>query len=222
MLENAQDAVRRYRTQTLAQRASHHLAIPLEEHIAFLKSGEIDTAGLLKRLAIPDRPGALVSPRLPPYFGSVDRDRQVRMIEAAVQPGPLQTRITTGWIPLFTPPPPPTYVPREKFVAGIQAAIEKRFRDTASTVEKLRARGSKIVFVRFPVTGELKALEDRATPRSREWDRLLRETAAPGIYFEDFPELSSFNCPEESHLSAPDAVEFTRRLLPHLRTALGL
>ena len=29
---------------------------------------------------------------------------------------------------------------------------------------------------------------------------LLKETGAPGIYFEDFPELADFKCPEWSHL----------------------
>ncbi|MBA3385630.1 MAG: hypothetical protein H0T95_03230 [Chthoniobacterales bacterium] len=51
---------------------------------------------------------------------------------------------------------------------------------------------------------------------------MLRETGVPGIYFEDFPELASFTCPEWSHLSAGDSVEFTKRLVPHLRTALGM
>ncbi|MGZ5025033.1 MAG: hypothetical protein ACXWBS_09225, partial [Chthoniobacterales bacterium] len=65
-------------------------------------------------------------------------------------------------------------------------------------------------------------LEDKATPRDGMWERLLKETSAPGIYFEDFAELATFNCPEWSHLSADDSVEFTRRLVPHLRTALGM
>ena len=51
--------------------------------------------------------------------------------------------------------------------------------------------------------------------------RLLKVTGAPGIYFEDHPELAGFDCPEWSHLSAGDSVEFTKRLVPHLRTALG-
>ncbi len=101
-------------------------------------------------------------------------------------------------------------------------AIEARFRDTNAAVEKLRRRGGQIVFVRFPVSGELKAFEDTSTPRTGIWDRLLRETGVPGIYFEDFPELASFTCPEWSHLSAGDSVEFTKRLVPHLRTALGM
>ena len=101
-------------------------------------------------------------------------------------------------------------------------AIEARFRDTTAAVEKLRARGGKIVFVRLPVVSELKTLEDRITPRSQIWDPLLQRTAVPGIYFEDYPELSNFNCPEWSHLSAGDSVEFSKRLVPHLRTALKL
>src|SRR5207302_6294138 len=134
----------------------------------------------------------------------------------------LQTRIALTWPPLFTPPPPPNYIPREIFLERVKQAIEKRFADTAADVAKLRARGGKIVFVRFPVTGGLKELEDKATPRQGPWDRLLKETNAPGIYFEDFSELTSFNCPEWSHLSNEDSVEFTRRLIPHLRNALGM
>ena len=70
------------------------------------------------------------------------------------------------------------------------------------------------------MTGELKKLEDAATPRAGPWTRIINETGAPGIYFENFPELASFDCPEWSHLSGPDSVEFTKRLVPHLRKAL--
>jgi hypothetical protein len=107
-------------------------------------------------------------------------------------------------------------------MAEVMKAIEQRFKDVAAAAQKLRARGGKIVFVRLPVTGGLKVLEDRTTPRNQIWDRVMKDTAAPGIYFEDLPELSSFNCPEWSHLSAGDSVEFSKRLAPHLRTALQM
>ena len=215
-------SLKRYHTQTLAQRISHYLAMPLEEHVAFLKERDLTLESLLKELPIPNRPGALIPPRTPPYFQSVDRERRARMTESCAQPGRLQTRVREGWLPLFTPPPPPTYIPPEAFAAQMGAANEARFHDTTGAVEKLRTRGAKIVFVRFPVTAELKALEDQVTPRSGIWERLLRETSSPGIYFEDFPELASFECPEWSHLSAGDSVEFTKRLVPQLRSALSL
>ena len=221
-VDRSEKAVRRYHTQTVAQRASQYLAMPLEEHVAFLKQEELTLEDLLKRLPIPNRPGALVPPRFPPYFQSEDRERRARMIEQCAQPGELQSRIQQIWLPLFTPPPPPTYIPQEVFTEKMKKAKEDRFRDTTAAVAKLRARGGKIVFVRFPLTGELKALEDRITPRSDIWNSLLKRTGTPGIYFEDYPELSSFNCPEWSHLSAGDSVEFTKRLIPHLRSALQM
>jgi hypothetical protein len=222
-MERAEKNVRRSRTQTPAQRASQYLAMPLEEHVAFLKQRDLTLEELLKRLPIPNRPGALVPPPPPPYFQTIDRERRARMIEECARPGSeLQRRIQQGWIPLFTPPPPPTYIPKEVFMAQVKEAMEQRFRDVATAAQKLRARGGKIVFVRLPVTGGLKTLEDQMTPRTQIWDRVIKDTAAPGIYYEDFPELKDFTCPEWSHLSAGDSVEFSKRLVPHLRTALQL
>ncbi len=222
LLETSEKALKRLRTQTLAQRASHHLGMFLEEHVAFLKQGDLTLDILLNRLRIPNRAGALVPPTFPPDFQTVDRERRTRMIERCAQPGELQTRIQQIWLPLFTPPPPPSYVPKEAFGKKMGQAIEQNFKDVVAAVAKLRARGGKIVFVRFPHNGELKALEDRLNPRAHEWERLLKETGAPGVYYEDYPELSSFTCPEWSHLNAGDSVEFSKRLVPHLRTALQL
>jgi hypothetical protein len=104
----------------------------------------------------------------------------------------------------------------------MRQAVDQRFHDVADAVQKLRSRGGKIVFVHFPHSGGLRALEDRELPRAAVWDRVIKDTAAPGIYYEDFPELASFNCPEWSHLSAGDSVEFSKRLIPHLRAALQM
>jgi hypothetical protein len=222
-MDRAEKTVRRSRTQTPAQRASEYLAMPLEEHVAFLKQEELTLDDLLKRLPIPNRPYALVSPRLPPYFGTVDRERRARMIEECARPGSeLASMIQQIWIPLFTPPPPPTYISKEEFAKTMGDAMNQRFKDIAAAVRKLQARGGKIVFVRFPFSGDLKKLEDRETPRIGIWDRVLKDTGAPGIHYEDFRDLADFNCPEWSHLSAGDSVEFSKRLIPHLRAALEM
>jgi hypothetical protein len=222
-MQRGEKAVKRFHSQTPAQRASQYLAFPLEEHVAFLKQEELTLDDLLKRLPIPNRPGALVPPRLPPYFGTLDRERRARMIEeCANSEGKLAKKIQQIWIPLFTPPPPPSYIPKEIFIAEMTKAIGTRFGDINAAVQKLRARGGKIVFVRFPHSGRLKEIEDRDTPRAQTWEPLLKQTGAPGIHYQDFPELTGFNCPEWSHLSAGDSVEFTRRLVPHLRTALKM
>ena len=219
LMHNAEEVLKRYHHWTLTQRSGHVLGILLEEHLAFLKEGELDLDALLAKLPLPPRAGT-GRPPTPPYFATLDRERRARMIDP-VQNKEVLERIKRGWPALFTPPPPPSYVPKDVFMANMGKAVEKRFSDIAAAVAKLRARGGKLVFVRFPMGGDLKKLEDMGTPRAGIWTRILKETGAPGIYFEDFPELSAFTPPEDSHLSAPDSVEFTKRLVPHLKKALG-
>ena len=190
-MERSEKGVKRYHNQTPAQRVSEYLAIPLEEHVAFLKPDDLSLEALLQELPIPNRPGALVPPILPPYFEVVDRERRARMWEKIAEPGSeLAKRVQQIWLPLFTPPPPPTFIPKDVFLAEMKKGIEKRFADVAGAIEKIRARGGKIVFVRFPHTGGLKELEDRLTPRAQTWEPLLKMTNAPGIYYSDFPEWS--------------------------------
>src|SRR5437870_7680861 len=134
-MERGEKAVRRSHTQTPAQRASQYFAIPLEEHVAFLKQQDLTLDDLLKRLPIPNRPGALIPPRLPPYFGTEDRERRARMIEACADPnGRLARMIQQIRIPLFTPPPPPSFIPKEEFMAKIEKVNQKRFVETSFSV----------------------------------------------------------------------------------------
>src|SRR5206468_3104597 len=162
--------------------ASQYLDMPLEEHVAFLKPEELTLDGLLKRLPIPNRPYALISPRLPPYFGTLDRERRALMIEKCARPGSELARMTQQiWLPLFTPPPPPSYIPQEEFAKSMGQAIEQRFHDVAAAVQKLRSRGGKIVFVRIMPRCPWATLEPNITYHDEEWgvpvhdDRLLFE-----------------------------------------------
>ena len=106
-------------------------------------------------------------------------------------------------------------------LGGFKDNAARHARHQAAPHRPRQSRGGKVVFVRFPMAGELKKLEDAATPRAGPWTRILKESGAAGIYFEDYPELAGFDCPEWSHLSGPDSVEFTKRLVPHLQAALA-
>ncbi|HET9856540.1 MAG TPA: hypothetical protein VFP99_01790, partial [Chthoniobacterales bacterium] len=115
--------VKRFHNQTPAQRVSQYLAMPLEEHVAFLKQEELTLDDYFKKLPIPNRPGAQVPPRLPPYFGTEDRERRSRMIEECANPnGELARRIQQIWLPLFQPPPP-AYIPKDVFMKQMGEAI---------------------------------------------------------------------------------------------------
>jgi hypothetical protein len=71
-----------------------------------------------------------------------------------------------------------------------------------------------VVFVRPPSVGDYYAFEQKAMPRAQTWDVLLRQTATPGIHFEDYPQLQGYELPEWSHLTAADARRFTAQLQP--------
>ena len=42
----------------------------------------------------------------------------------------------------------------------------------------------------------------------------MSKTGAPGIHFEDHPQLQGYELPEWSHLSAPEADRLTAALVP--------
>jgi hypothetical protein len=221
LVEASEKALRRYHTWNYAQRWSHHLGVMLERHVSFLKQEDLTLGKLLEKLPVANRGNTILGPALPPYFYSLDRDRRARMVPAAAVVGsPLQERVSTGWLPLFSVPPPPRFVPVEQFKQMMGRAVESRFHETAKHVASIEARGGKVVFLRLPVSGPLVDREEQLAPRAATWDRLVREAGVPAIHFEEHPELSGFVCPEWSHLSAEDSVEFTRRLVPHLQAAL--
>jgi hypothetical protein len=94
----------------------------------------------------------------------------------------------------------------------LQKSIDEQIRRASIAVAKLRKRNVEVIFVRTPSTGGYLALEDELFPRAKTWNVLLAKTGAPGIHFQDHPELQGFWLPEWSHLAAGDAVRFTRAL----------
>ena len=96
-------------------------------------------------------------------------------------------------------------------------AEHEQIERAAKAVAKLRARGVQVLFVRMPSVGEYLAYENREFPRARTWDALLAATGAPGIHFEDYPELrpdlQGYYLPEWSHLARADGERFTAALV---------
>jgi hypothetical protein len=94
----------------------------------------------------------------------------------------------------------------------VQRTADEQIARAAKVVAAFRARGIPVVFVRPPSDGEFLAYENRRYPRERTWDALLAKTGAPGIHFEDYPELAALKPVEWSHLGRADAERFTEAL----------
>ena len=106
------------------------------------------------------------------------------------------------------------FLPSEDDHSPAEAAkIEKDQIDRmAKAVAKLRARGVKVLFVRMPSGGPFLAYENRLYPRARTWEALLAATGAPGIHFEDYPQLQGYDLPEWSHMTLSEGERFTAAL----------
>jgi len=96
--------------------------------------------------------------------------------------------------------------------AELRKTIDEQIARAAVAVAKLRKRNVELIFVRTPSAGGYLAFEDKVFPRAKTWDMLLANTGAPGVHFQDHPELQGFWLPEWSHLAARDAVRFTAAL----------
>ena len=111
------------------------------------------------------------------------------------------------WAERFAPRPPMPGAPTPEQVAA------KQIDRVVQAVDKLRARGVQVLFVRHPTAGGYLDFERHAFPRHSTWDVLLARTGAPGIHFEDHPELAEgLEFPEWSHMSRESAERYTERL----------
>ena len=91
--------------------------------------------------------------------------------------------------------------PDDPSAAEVRKTALEEIDKAAKAVAKLKARGIKVLFVRLPSSGEYLAYERRVFPRADTWDQLLARTGAPGIHFEDYPQLQGYELPEWSHMT---------------------
>jgi len=216
-VDNPKSNIDFYNKFSPAQRISYYLGLVLDRNLAFVEQEDIPLTKIFEDLPIANRPKAKVGPKLPPYFMSIDENRQGRMHLRKGHEQVILDRIAKGWVPLFTPPPPPPMFTPEQFKKMFMEHVNKTIVKAKENVSKIQARGGKVILIRFPSTGKVRELENKFAPRVAFWDRLATEIGAnQSIHFEDHQELQGFDCPEQSHLRASDATEFTKRLLRKL------
>lgn len=201
-----------YPNWSLSQQISFYLNRPLEANLLFLDEGRLALNPLLNSVSIPSRAGVWGGPRFPPEFSVVDLDRQTKMTDAFVADTVLQKQVQEVWQDVGA------HSPKKPLEEPMLAQILK---ETKQSVDQIRARGGKVLFIRTPSDGPMRMIENKAFPRALFWERLLTYTQTPGIHFEDYPPLTRFRCPEWSHLTPKDAITFTEALIPILEQKTG-
>jgi hypothetical protein len=138
-------------------------------------------------------------------FGRVTFDRQNKMTDRFVSDTNLQNKVKGIWgsfAKLRSTIPPATPAQEDSLLTKV-----------VNDINKIKARGGQVIFVRSPSSGPFLTGEKMGYPREKYWNRLLAVTNSPGIHFEDYPLLANFQCPEFSHLSPADAIIYTSNLI---------
>lgn len=185
----------------------------LQERLALLNQEDLSISAMLEHwIDLPTREG-VYAPRIPGYLASLDRNRRAKMLDRVANDPKTKQAVRQTWMPLFNPVPKPSVFSEEEWAKMNEDGLTANIESVEDSVAKIIARGGRVIFMLLPSNGKVLELERKYTPRANVWDRLLRETAAPGIHFEEHAELQGFDCPEWSHLSAADSVEFSKRLV---------
>ena len=192
-----------WQSESPSKRIGHQLGLWLSERLAFLDD-QYTLATLIERVDIPNRKGVL-GPYLAVWKLSESfADRQYRMWPRLETDRRLQEHAKRVWMA------------RDRGKLDDEL-VTRALEESKQAVLKIRARGGDVVFVRPPSAGAYYARESKNSPRAATWDRLLRETRAFGIHFEDYPEMRNLELPEMSHLSRESATRFTRAYVGVLR-----
>jgi hypothetical protein len=84
----------------------------------------------------------------------------------------------------------------------------------------LKKHNAKLLIIRMPTTDEHWIHDQSIYPKDKYWDQINTLTGIPTIHFKDYNQLSSFDCPDTSHLDAKDSPLFTRNLSQIVRELL--
>ena len=198
-------ALKYYRGESPSQRVGQRLSMHFVEPFLAFDDPDFALATVLERLPWPDRPGKrrLMDVR---KISVTETDRNSYLWNKIETDAEYRALIRAVWMPRFSlwrDDPPPD---------KLRELVKEQIDRTAKAVAILQARDVKVLFVRLPSDGPFLELENRILPRAKTWDPLLAATQAPGIHFEDYPELQGFDLPEWSHLSRADAERLTEAL----------
>ena len=196
-------ALHYYRDESPSERIGHQLYLMLSRGFAFIEP-DYGLARLVSRLPVPPRAGTFA-----PYdevwkIWITEGDRQTRLWGRIETLGHLLDHAKHAWVADFEHNKP-TYL-----ASYADDRVAESIATTVRDVEKIRARGGDVVFIRCPSSHFYRDIEHEYLARARIYDRLIAETQTLGLHFEDYESMQGLDLPEWSHLSAAAAKDFTR------------
>jgi hypothetical protein len=201
-----------YREETPSQRADHLLAMQLEKVFAFID----DQSRPKRQIEIwpfPLREG--MPPRFDPRkLEFLDSDRNTEVWRRVMEDERYREEAKQHWVygtQANAPAPNPDGSPAGPMPPQAVSAV---IAEVKANIDRIRARGGEVAFMRLPYGGAYTAVEDQGFPRAQFWDRLVAETGSVGVSWHDHAALQGYELPEWSHLAPREAERYTRAVAP--------
>ena len=193
----ADEWLREYHTQNVFDRFEWRMRGAVQTKFAFRLTdlSSQNLAGNLRFGRLPRRPYGRMLP---------DRSRQADYAQSDL---PVLSARNQAYIRDVLASLPP--ITPAEFVARGQ-----RLREVAAKIE---ARGGRVIFVRFPTSGQILEWEVARFPKSDYWDALAAVDRLTVLHYADYASLKDFSCPDGTHLDYRDSARFTTALVTELR-----
>lgn len=201
-----------FKEHTPAQQASFYINQLLESKLVFLNKEWLSMGAQLNNLDIPDRKGVYNFKGFPSDFGRVKFNRQEYMTDKMAADTIIQNKVKSIW---------ESFRKASKEPPASGAKLDSILNAVKIAVDKIKARGGQVFFIRTPSSGAYLMGEKMGFPREKYWERILSVTGCPGLHFADYPAIDHFVCPEFSHLSQRDAIVFTKNFIKILSEEKG-
>jgi len=195
-----------YKNETPTEKTSFWLNQRLESQFVFLDRDHLSLNGFLDKAQYKLKPrgGVFITPPFPIGFCRVTEDRQSKMTDQFVNDSTQIKWVLGNFYALGG---------RTKSETPDKAVTDSFLTVIKNNIDKIKARGGKVILVRTPSTGIFWKAEEKDYPREKFWNRLVEVTNAPAIHFMDYEAVTNFNCPDNSHLTPKDAIVFTENLV---------
>jgi hypothetical protein len=159
---------------------------------------DLDLKSLINRIKIPGR-----TFEMPPLynFSYHDEDRNLMMLPIMKNNPDFANKITNVWNGFL--PSIPGFEAIKDDIPGIIDYYEE-------VINRFKARGGKIIFVRHKAEEPWNKVTNKFLPREHVWDVFVKQVNCPAYHFEDYSFMSKHTLPDWSHMYVDDAKTYTK------------
>jgi len=201
--EYRRGALKQFKDETPTQWLGQRISMWFEPYFAFY-TYDYALSTILKRQPLPSRDGAENDLDVR-KLANMERDRNNRMWDKVYLDTEYRDLVRKIWVGDWKPFAEQPEKRQKRIIEGRAKQLDRAIKASKSLQEK----GVNVVFVQMPYEGHYAVSEPDIAPRELTWDKLIQESGALGLHFQDHKEMQGYTLPEWSHMTGDEADRFT-------------